>query len=310
MNRFIPSCALLCIFWATQASHGDTVTFPDGSTMDGVVREINENCIEFDIGETQFILQRTEIASFEKNEKRTAPGKTQLPMVEAAEQEITQTTGLTQEQRDEVLALILAIWNAEDPAERTQLESRLIELSRRLDVVKFIQASYEPAQIRNKMPLLNALALIRPSSALEPLRLAMVSGHPEFRGFALRLYARTLKATNGVNKDSVRDVARGLVDHNTDVQLAAAFALVECGTKETTPVLVAALKNVDPRVQNASNQALGRIWQIDPDQITEDRATHWEAFWKSNAPSVSDSIDPESLAPLVDKDAPVEDTHH
>ena len=44
------------------AGFSDTVTFSDGSTLDGDVNEINENCVELTANGETLLLQRTEFA--------------------------------------------------------------------------------------------------------------------------------------------------------------------------------------------------------------------------------------------------------
>lgn len=292
-------------------AHADTIVFPDGATMDGVVREVNENCIELVVGEQSIQFARTEIASVEKNEKKGDASKPLvLPQVQQWEADMERTTGLNADQREKFLLLVDAMRKATDPLDREKIESEILAMSKNVDLVKFIHACYDTSSLGRKTVLLQILNLLQPQAALPYLEHGMTVNNAHFRAFAIGLYAHILDESNGASKKSVAYLARGLLDIEPDVQLAAGNALAEAGDKTATPILLARLDAADPRVQNAANRALATIWNVDPASIAGDAAAYWRQHWETNKSSVENPIDPEQLQPLVDKDAPPEDAHH
>jgi hypothetical protein len=289
----------------------DTLTFPDGSKMDGAVREVNENCVELTVGENTIQFQRTEIASIEKNTKKGDSGKPLvLPMVQQWQDQMDAATGMNADQRENLFNLINVLRTAQEPVDRHRIEEQIVVLNKSADVVKFVKASYDHSTIGQKMALLDVLNLIEPAAAVPMLEEAMVTNNAPFRAYAIRLYEKTKLKSGRMDRNGLSYLARGILDSDVDVQLAAGIALAECGQKPVTPVLISQLNAADLRVGNAMNQALARIWNVDSDSVPRDRAAFWQDHWRSNAAAVNNPLNPDALQPLVDKDAPIVDTHH
>ncbi|MBX7258323.1 MAG: HEAT repeat domain-containing protein [Candidatus Hydrogenedentes bacterium] len=292
-------------------SYADTIVFPDGATMDGEVREVNANCFELVVGDKSIQFARTEIASIEKNDKRGDAAKPLvLPQVKQWEAEMERNTGLDADQREKFLLLVDAMRKATDPGERQKIESEILAMSKTVDLVKFIKASYDTSSLGRKMVLLAILNMLDPQTALPYLKDGMTVNNAHFRAFALGLYGHILRESNNLDNEAVTFMTRGLIDSDADVQLAAGNALAESGSKIATPVLLAKLDAADPRVQNAANRALAQIWSVDAASISGDPKAYWQEHWNANQSGVDSPLDPEKLEPLVDKDAPLEDAHH
>jgi hypothetical protein len=307
--------ALSCLLIGfTQQSSGDTITLPDGSTMDGVVKEINANCVALTVGENTMEFQRTEIKSFEKNEKRGDPSKPLvLPSVQKWQEKLNEDTGLTMEQRDRVVAMVDALYKAKEADERQRAENDLIALNKTFNAAKFIKASLDGrSTMGRRMENLDALTVLEPSTAISYIEKGLVNPYPGMRVLCIRLYTTVLhKQSEKIDRGALTYLARGLIDFDPDVQFAAGTALAKYGDKPVTPVLLAKLDDADTRIRNIANDALVKIWEVNNVATPpEERKAFWHNYWTTNGSKVKDPLDPAKLQPLADKDVPVIDVHH
>jgi hypothetical protein len=83
------------------------------------------------------------------------------------------------------------------------------------------------------------------------------------------------------------------------VRIAAAHAVAALSAKSATPALLEALKSADPKVQNASRDALRQLWSTSSATVNLSTPEEWNAFWKSKAREVKDPISPSALTPLI-----------
>ncbi|MBI5091495.1 MAG: HEAT repeat domain-containing protein [Candidatus Hydrogenedentes bacterium] len=294
-------------------SFADTITLPDGSTMDGVVREINANCVALTVGDNTMEFQRSEIGAIEKNDKKGDPSKPLLlPSVHEHQRKLDEATGLTADERERILGTIEALHMAHEPGDRQKAESNLVALNKTLGVVKFIKASLDyRCTMARRMEYLDALAVLDPAAAGPLLDKGVVNPFAPMRALCIRLLAAIQNPPDKADLGTLTTFARGLLDFDADVQFAAGTALVKCGQKTVTPVLLAKLDDPETRIRNIANQALTQIWGVDAATVPEDRAAFWKDFWSKNAAGVTKPLDPASLQPLVDKEAvPVMDGRH
>ena len=293
------------------AGMADTVTFPDGSTMDGDVVEINANCIELSANGQTLQLQRSEIASFEHNDKKPAPG-TPLVVPAAAqwEKEMETRTGLKSADRARVCDLLDALVRQTEPADRKRLEQDLVELNKKVDVLAFIKATFDDAGVVQQMQRLEAYLVLQPSAALPYVQKGLTTNFPPMRELAVNGYAKIAKSAGKFDKAAITAFARALLDPDNEVRIAAAHALAESSDKTATPVLIDTLSAAEPRLRNAADAALSRIWGAAPPAEVQDRHTYWSDQWNKNAAAVSSPLTTASLTPLVDPNAPMLIAHH
>ena len=292
----------------------DTITLPDGSTMDGVVKEINANCVALTVGENTMEFQRSEIASMEKNEKRGDPNKPLvLPSVQKWHDKLNEDTGLSAEQRDRVVALVDALFRAKEKDEHQKAENDLIALNKTFNAAKFIKTSLDNrSTMARRMANLEALSVLEPSTTVPYLEKGLVNAYPAMRALCLRLYTNVLYKQSGkLDRSTLVYLARGFLDFDSDVQLAAGTALAKFGEKTVTPVLISKLEDPETQVRNIANDALSHIWEVNNVSTPpEERPLFWRNYWSSNSATVKDPLDPAKLQPLASKDVPVIDVHH
>mgnify|MGYP001567664617 FL=1 len=275
------------------AGFSDTVTFSDGSTLDGDVNEINENCVELTANGETLLLQRTEFASFEHNEKKGDPGKPlAIPIVAQWEKEMQARTGLNSEDREKVCALLDALVRVEGAEDRKRLERDLVELNKKVDVIKFIKATFEDSGISQQMQRLEAYLVLDPVSALPLVQKGLVTAFPPMRERAVRGYVSIKQKAGKFDKEAVKYFARGMIDPDLEVRISSGHALAEAGDKAATPVLLASLGAADPRLRNVADMALARVWGMDPATLPQDRKTFWNAYWKTNGSTVAGPLTP------------------
>lgn len=292
----------------------DTITLPDGSTMDGVVKEINPNCVSLTVGDNTMEFQRSEITSFEKNEKRGDPSKPLvLPAVQKWQDKLNEETGLSAEQRERVVTLVDALYRAKDTDERERAENALIALNKTFNATKFIKASLDGrSTMGRRMANLDALTVLEPNTTIPYLEKGLTNALPAMRALCIRLYTKVLqKDSEKADRTTLTYLARGLLDFDSDVQFAAGSALAKYGQKPVTPVLIAKLDDPETRVRNIANDALSHIWDVNNVATPpEERTSFWQNYWRMNGANVKEPLDPAKLEPLAGKDVPVMDLHH
>lgn len=313
-NSFLLVLGLVLGGFFVQNAAGDTITLPDGSTMDGVVKEINANCVALTVGDNTMEFQRSEITSFEKNEKHGDPSKPLvLPSVQKWQDKLNEDTGLAAEQRERVVALVDALYKAREIDERQRAEKDLIALNKTFNAAKFIKASLDGrSTMARRMANLDALTVLEPATTIPYLEKGLTNPYPAMRSLCIRLYTNVLHSqSDKLDRGALTYLARGILDFDSDVQVAAGTALAKFGQKPVTPVLVAKLDDPDTRVRNIVNEALTHIWEVNNVATPpEERTSFWQNYWRMNGAGVKDPLDPAKLQPLADKDVPVIDVHH
>jgi HEAT repeat protein len=86
-----------------------------------------------------------------------------------------------------------------------------------------------------------------------------------------------------------------MLDPEPQVQASTALTIAQAGLKAATPALIQGLRSTDPGVQNASRTALQRLWSSSSANTPDE----WDSYWRGQAQSVPEPIDPATLAPLV-----------
>lgn len=282
--------AFVLATFAMVSASADTVTFKNGTTLDGVISQPDPNTVSIDIGGQSITFPATDVTNIEKNDK--TGDMTQLAIANGKKHEDAQfeRTGLTREQRDRARDAIEPLWS-EDEATRNEGRRKLIELNKEMALGKFITCSLPFSKGYVVPELLTVLTEIDPELAKPQLEAYSSSLDPRNRAKSLEMM--------GAIKDnaSFETVARGMIDLEADVCVSAAYALGAYGDKRATPALLHGLKSNDARVRNISGETLKALWK-DTGAIPE-KPEDWEKFWTENSSKVEKPLDIRNMTPLV-----------
>jgi HEAT repeat protein len=274
----------------------DTVHLKDGTTVDGAVTQPDAATVVVQVGAGKMTFAATDVVRVEKNDKKG--DATVLSAIRGKEHEdaLQQRTGLTAEQRDLVGDAMQPLWSP-DEGERNAARKKLVALGKQMPVFQYLE-SYLPYSKGLIAPeLMKALVELDPKNAKGLVHSFTLNSDPANRAQALQLVAAY--ATD----DDIDTVARGLIDFDPRVRVAAAHALDQAGAKRATPALIQALDSADPQVKNAVRTALCDLWGASGAQPDLNTSAEWTRFWSSKARGVKGAIDPATLEPLVTREA-------
>jgi hypothetical protein len=276
---------------ACLGASADTIYLHNGVAVDGIVRDRGDGIFEVKADERTVIYRAEEIASIEKNEKTGALDLEAVKQEVAAKKaELEALTGLTEQQRDRVDALITELRGAET-AERANIRDTLVQLHADWGIQKYLayllDYSYSPS-------LLEATVWVSPGEAIPFLTMGVEHGSYEVRAMAIDLLGRI------GHRQSAGLIARGLVDHAFEVRLASIYALATINARQATPALISMMTQPDVKLSNAAKDALKGLWQAELGGSAPDSVTGWTEFWERN--KVGDAIEYESLVPMIQPD--------
>lgn len=272
---------LLAVALLAATAGADTVYLKNGVEFDGVVTPVPDNPDVFKVtaGERSLVYRAEEIDRVEKNEKTGKLSKEEiLANWEEQNRILTEETGLTAEQRNLVMGLMFEL-KTDNVSKRVAVREKLIGLQKEFDAYSFLANQLPGVSILIGPNLLEALAYMDSSRALELLQAGAQNNYSGTRVMAIELLGR-LGHTG--SKDLI---VRGLADHKQEVQISAIYVLAGMGAREVTPALISLLPNPDERVSNASREALLALWANalpDPKPGTVDE---WTAFWNAQEKS-------------------------
>lgn len=288
----VVTVALATLALVTLTAHADTVHFSDGTTVDGVVTQPNENCIAIESGGGRMVVQVNQVERIEKNDKTGTINLSKTnPWTIKFEQEMREKTGMTQEQREEIVKIIDRL-ASEDANEKALSIKRLVTMQREVDVFKFLVNTLSSYGARTKPSVLEVLMAIKRDEAIPIVRSCATDQVASNRAAALKIM--------GEAKDvaSLETIARGMVDVDESVRVAAAAALAASGSKRATPLLIDGLGNLDQRVVNACMMALSSLWSTEDAPVKFDAPDEWKAFWAERESSIAEPIRMAQLEPL------------
>ena len=270
----------------------DTVYFPDGTTLDGKVTHPNANCIAVESGSGKMIFQANRVERIEENDKTGTIdlGKTS-PWTIKIEKEMREKTGMSQEQREEIVRIIDRL-ASEDANDRALSIRRLVALQQEVDVFKFLENTMSSYGARTKPGVLEVLVALNREKGIPIVRSCATDQVASNRAAALKIM--------GEAKDiaSLETIARGMVDVDESVRVAAATALAATGSKRTSPLLIGGLDSLDKRVVNACMVALSALWSTEDNRVQFDSADGWKQYWAERSATVPEPIRVAELEPL------------
>lgn len=274
------------------AASADTVYFPDGTAVDGVVTYPNPNCVQIESGGGKMLVQANRIERIEKNDKTgTIDLSKTSPWTVKIEKEMREKTGMTREQREEIVRIIDRL-ASEDSNERTTSIRRLVAMQQEVNVFAFLENTMSSYGARTKPGVLEVLMTLNREKAVPIVRSCATDPAAANRAAALKIM--------GEAKDvaSLETIARGMVDVEESVRVAAATALAATGSKRATPVLLEGLGNLDQRVVNACLAALSSLWSTEDALVQFDSPDGWQEFWAEREAGIAESIHMAQLEPL------------
>jgi hypothetical protein len=273
--------AMLAVALVAASAGADTVYLKNGVEFDGVVTPVADNPGIFKVtaGDRSLTYRAEEIDRVEKNEKTGKLSKEEiLASWEEQNRVLTEETGLTAEQRGLVMGLMFEL-KTDNVSKRVAVREKLIGLQKEFDAYNFLANQLPGVSILIGPNLLEALAYMDSSRALELLQGAAENNYFGTRALAIELLGRL---GNAGSKDLI---VRGLADHKQEVQISAVYVLAGMGAREVTPALISLLPSPDERVSNASREALLALWAnaiTDPKPGTVDE---WTTFWNTQEKS-------------------------
>jgi hypothetical protein len=162
-----------------------------------------------------------------------------------------------------------------------------------VDVFKFLEATMSSYGARTKPGVLDVLMALNREKAIPIVLSCATEPVASTRAAALKIMG---EAKNIASLDTI---ARGMVDVDESVRVAAATALAATGSKRATPLLVEGLENnLDKRVVNACTLALSVLWSTETEKVQFDSPDGWKQFWAERAASISQPMVLAELKPL------------
>jgi len=290
IRHSMAAIALVAAFAA--AATADTVYFPDGTAVDGVVTQPNPNCIQIESGGGKMLVQANRIERIEKNDKTGAINLSKTsPWTVKIDEAMREKTGMTQEQREEIVRIIDRL-ASEDSNERALSIRHLVAMQREVDVFAFLENTMSSYGARTKPGVLDVLMTLNREKAIPIVRSCATDQVASNRAAALKIM--------GEAKDvaSLETIARGMVDVEDSVRVAAATALAATGSRRTTPALIAGLESLDQRVVNACMAALSALWNAEGTLVQFDSPDGWREFWAEREAGIAEPVRLAQLEPL------------
>lgn len=282
----------LCVLCGGPAG-ADTITMKNGTQIEGQVQEKPGGRMVVIVNGRSLELRPEEVALVEKNEKTGRLDQAALEARRAErERKHLEETGLTLEQRAEVMELMRNLQST-DPKMKERSREALLAKGKELDLFQFFELYVRSLSPRFIPGVLEVLCTFNAPRAIPLLRDHCLHVDENTRIMAITLLSREQ------DYNSVELIARGLLDHEPDVRIAASNAIAALGARETTPILLDNLKSADARVRYVSRHALARIWSEPDTAVDFEGHEEWAAYWNKEAAHVSNPITASGLTPLV-----------
>ena len=292
--------AAVMVVLATAVAAG-TVYLNTGVRIDAVVTERPDGLYTVKAGAKTLTMRPGEIKRIEKNEKTGAFDKeAALARWAVRDAELTQLTGLTADQRRQVKALMFKLQTS-SVAERTAARDTLVAMQQEMDVFPYLAWQFPQLSHRLAPWVLEAMFYVDVTRVLKYLREGAVHPYAGTRARAIELMGRF------GDRDSAPLIARGLLDHDMDVRIQAAYALARIGAKKATPALIETLKHPDLRVSNSGREALTALWSGAIGDEKPRTVSEFTAIWEANKGGVGSPLQLAKLEPLIAAEEEFED---
>ncbi len=282
--------ALAAVFLLSCAAEADTLYLKNGTSRDGKVSQPNDNAVVLDVGGTKTTYLISDVERIERNDK-VGDAHSPDPAAIQHEMELQRITGLTARQRQEIEALLEPL-KSEDATARKRAAQRLIEKGKEVNILPFLEYSLDGLSELFTGPVLEVMLALNPTKTWPLVRRAAHDRNQAIRATAIHMLAAQ-------GKKELALVARGLVDPEPIVIIAAAEVVLQVADPRVTPALIPHLESSNPRVRNACLSALIGIWSADPAARELTTFAQWRDYWATQAPNVKNAFSPGSMEPLI-----------
>ncbi len=277
----------LCLY---AAAHADTIYLTSGVCIEGKVSSQTDKAVKINIGNRTVAVQASEVARIEQNELTGVIDRDKVRAeAEAREAQLLSETGLNGQQRAQVTALLAELISS-DSAVRSRATEKFMQLAQEADLIRYFEWCSAALLPRYVPGVLELAAQIDPTRAKNLVRRHATDPDAASRAKAMELIGRL------GDKSSTDLLARGLIDHQPEVQAAAANSTAVLGAVELAPVLIAVFDAPDLRVCNACTGALRTIW---PAAGELQKKADWAAYSQAHPLGGGIAYDPAHLEPLV-----------
>jgi hypothetical protein len=273
------------------AAQADTVYFTDGTKLDGAVTRPNPNSVAITVGKGRMVFPVTQVARVEENDKA---GIYDLNEYRARQHNdiMQQRTGLTREQRDEVRKLVTELENA-DPRLQKAARDNLLVYNKTVPVFKYLESCLPYMRGQRVPEMMEVMCAIDPKRAEQVLMQRSQDVTPLNRAKALELIGATMK------EKGVERIAQGLVDQDSEIQIAAANTLGSVGDRGASYALLKGLESSNERVRNASLNALAKLWSTESTKVEFETASQWREYVDARRGQLEKVVDAAKLEPLI-----------
>lgn len=290
---------LLLAAMVTSYCVADTVHMRNGVQIHGKVKSQDEKRVTLMVGKREVILRAKEVARVVENDKTgVLDRKKMIAQAQKQQQELLETTGLNAQQRNKVLRAMALLM---DPMKRAEGKRIVLAVAEEADVFRYFEW-YLPSMLPRYIPsVLEIMVQLQPSRMKPILHEQCSNTDIDTRAKAIELIGRLQ------DQGAALLCARGLVDHEAAVRVAACHALGELRCREATAALLENLKAPDAGIQNAGRDALLRIWSGQPGVADFQSDEEWVALWQRQASSAPMAFKAHALKPLVEHGVQFED---
>lgn len=291
----VPTLITLFLCLASLPLAADTITLKNNVRIHGKIENEVGEFMNVRVDNRTIRVRRDEILLVEENDNDGSFDlDAAVQKAEEEDQRLTDTLGLTSEQRDRVYRLVSLLSNP-DVAKSREARNSLLAMQKDLNIVPYIEfmlPSYLPPVV---LLLLEFMTEVSPDQAQPVLQQYAFFADENVRGKSLELL--------GVirDKSSVELMMRGLLDHTSMVRISACKALAMVRAQEATPLLAHYFDQADLRVQNNVRQALSTLWSSADNTVSFDSQQQWLSFWQERSASVQKTVVLELLEPLVEE---------
>jgi hypothetical protein len=279
------------------AATADTLYLKNGARVNGQVVKKEDGSYNFVVEGRKMMYRASEVISHEENSLTGSEYKTraQERKVER-EKKAYQKTGLTAEQRAEIMRII-RLFNSNNVEVVHKHEKELIALGRKMNILPYLGSILPSLTQSTYPPTLNVFSVLAPKSTTANA-LAAAAEHP---AAVIRQHAITMMAN--VNDPKLTKIAiRGLVDPDQNVQLAAVNTVGTLRIQAASPALIELLDRKWMSAGKSIQQSLEMMWAESSQVPSNGKSGDWKEFWDQNKTKVQKPIRLSDLTPLINTD--------
>ncbi len=293
--------ATALIFGLATPAEGDTVMLKSGVRINGTIVHQDDDTVRIRIGDREQTYPATKIAVLEENDHTGKLDPAEL--IRRGEQraaELFRETGLTADQRREVKELMYELQSTDSDIHDNAKRS-LVKFHKKVPLHKYF-AWWLPGLSPRFVPgVLEIMGEIAPDRAAQVAASHVTDADATSRAMALTVLAKTA----GLEKLDI--IARGAVDPESEVRIAASRALGQMKAREATPLLIENVDAPDPHLVNVARAALRHTWSTDTRPIDFETKADWQSFWDQKKSTVESPLTQVAMLPLVEPGAVFED---